>query len=130
MARKRTPLTSEQFSKLKLTGGWNIDDVPRERWNDIPGLQRLDDTVAVMASGCVDDPKILNGILANAGLDILVSEANPKPHEPEGNAYHYVIQEVKHPEFPYVLHGPYRSQTMVNHWFDVEQVETYWQDPE
>ena len=83
MAVKHTPLTQEQFDYLSPVG-WTIDEVPREHWNKIRGLQRLQDTFAVMASGSVVNEKILNGINAVAGLDVLVLELGPKANEPPG----------------------------------------------
>src|SRR5260370_381018 len=117
MAVKRTPLTQEQFDRLGLAG-WTIDDVPREHWDKIPGLQRLQDTFAVMASGCVANPGVRTGINAVAGFDVLAHEPRPMVKEPPGNAYHYVIQKTSDTRFPYILHGPFRSETIVDHWFD------------
>jgi hypothetical protein len=44
-------LSREQFNLLSTTDHWSINEVPREHWDRIPGLQRLHDTVAIMASG-------------------------------------------------------------------------------
>ena len=130
MAIKRTPLTKEQFRLIKTTSGWNIDEVPREHWSKIPGLQRLDDTIGVMASGCSDDPKVLNNIKAIAGMDVLVHETNPivDKDEKEGNAYHYVIQKINDDRFPSILHGPIKSETIVPHWFEAEDLNVYWEE--
>lgn len=127
MTWKRTPLTNEQFSQLEATG-WVIDEVPREHWDKIPGLQRLHDTFAVFASGCVVNPLVLNGISAVAGIDVLAYESRPMAGEPPGNAYHYVVQKTGDPRYPYLLHGPFRSETIVDHWFDAPQLDRYWQD--
>jgi hypothetical protein len=127
MAAKRTLLTQEQFDRLGLVG-WTIDEVPREHWSKIPGLQRLQDTFAVMASGSVVNPGILNGINAVAGIDVLAHETRPMAKEPPGNAYHYVIQKTSDDRFPYILHGPFRSETIVEHWFDADQLDRYWSD--
>lgn len=101
--------------------------MPPEHWAKIPGLQRLNDTVAVMASGTLSDPGVLNDVEnAIAGADVLVHESNPYPDEPEGNAYHYVVQRINDPRFPYVVHGPFRSETLVDHWFEADQLDRYW----
>jgi hypothetical protein len=122
----RYPLTEEQFRQLPTSTGWPIVDIPPEQWSEFPGLVRLDDTVAVMVSGSTSDPRILNSIRAVAGIDQLVHETNPAPGEPEGNAYHFVIQEIRHDRFPYVLHGPFRSETTVPHWFGSSDLYRYW----
>ena len=92
MANPR-PLTQEQFDLLKIGKDWHIDEVPREHWHRIP-LVRLADTIGVMASGCVEYPGILNDIPAVAGIDVLAHETRPCFDEPDGNAYHYVIQKI------------------------------------
>jgi len=128
MPPKRTLLTQEQFDMLGSIGGWGIDEVPKEHWGKIPGLQRIEDTVGVMASGCYQQPKLLNAISAVAGVDVLVHEANPQvdKNENEGNAYHYAVQRINDSRFPYILHGPFRSETIVEHWFDYEDLDAYW----
>ena len=72
--------------------------------------------MAVVASGCEQAPRHLNGILAVAGIDVLVLERNRKVGEPEGNAYHYVLQQSGHPTYPYILHGFFRCETRVAHY--------------
>jgi len=84
------------------------------------------DTVAVMASGCENTPRYINGILAIAGADVLVLERNPRTGEPEGNAYHYVFQESGHSQYPYVMHGFFRAETRIPHWFAAEDLSVYW----
>jgi len=126
MTVKRVPLSEEQFGLLAAVG-WAIDDVPREHWDKIPGLQRLQDTFAVMASGSTANPQVLNGINAVAGIDLLAHESRPMAGEPPGNAYHYVVQKLTDPRYPYLLNGPFRSETIVDHWFDAPQLNRYWQ---
>lgn len=130
MKRKRKPLTEEQYDKLCTTDGWKLNEVPAENWEKIPGLIRLEDTVAIMASGTVSDPRILNTIHAIAGFDVLVYESHPMVHkaEPEGNAYHYVIQKINYDRYPYLIYGPYRSETRVDHWFEADDLDLYWKD--
>lgn len=120
------PLTQEQFDLLPLGPDWPITEVPRENWSKIPGLVRPDDTIAVMASGCVSNPGILNGINAVAGLDVLAYESTPLGDEPPGNAYHFVVQKINDDRFPYLIHGPFRSETIVPHWFDAPDLVRYW----
>lgn len=128
MTTKRTPMTEEQFALLGKLQGWSIDEVPKENWQLIPGLERKHDTFAVMASGNYNDSKTLNGVNAIVGFDALALEPNPKLEEPEGNAYHYVVQKINHPNYPYLLHGPFRSETLVKHWFDCPQLDNYWKE--
>ena len=127
MGAKRTPLTQEQFDRLERVG-WTIDEVPQEHWPKIPGLQRLQDTFAIMASGSVVNPGMLNGINAVAGIDVLVQEPRPMAGEPPGNAYHYVIQKITDERFPFLLHGPFTSEAIVDHWFNAPQLDRYWTD--
>jgi hypothetical protein len=70
----------------------------------------------------------LNGINSIAGLEVLTCEKNPKEGEPEGNAYHYVIQQINDPYYPYLIHGPFKSGMFVEHWFEAEQLDRYWKD--
>ena len=104
-----------------------VDEVPRKNWDKIPGLQRLHDTIGVMASGSITNPLVLNGLNTVAGIDVLTHEARPMADEPPGNAYHYVLQETTDSRYPFLLHGPYRSKTIVDHWFDAPQLDRYWQ---
>ena len=55
---KRTLLTEEQFRLLQTTVAWLIDAVPKQHWNKIPGLERLQDTFGIMASGCYNKGKL------------------------------------------------------------------------
>jgi hypothetical protein len=130
MAIKRTPITEEQFKLIHTTVDWNIDEVPQENWEKILGLQRLDATFAIMASGTISDPRTLNNIEAIAGMDVLVGEENPKIEkgEGEGNAYHYVFQKTNDVRYPYIMHGPFKSETRIDHWFDADDLNAYWSD--
>lgn len=130
MGIKITPLTEEKFNLLSTTIEWNIDEVPRDHWDKIPRLQRREDTFGVLASGTMTDGQVLNGIHAIAGIDVLVHERNPMvdKNEPEGNAYHYVIQKINDKRFPYLMYGPFKSETIVPHWFDSDDLDKYWGD--
>lgn len=128
MAVEHTPLTQEQFDLLGNLEAWSVDEVPPAVWNKIPGIQRLHHTVAIMASGSLLQPLDLNGLCGVAGFDVLVYEPRPKPQEPEGNAYHYVVEQVDNPAIPFILHGPYRAETRVKHWFEADDLDVYWAD--
>ena len=128
MKPKHTPLTTQQFERLSRIQGWKVYEIPEVDWTAIPGLSRREDTIAVMGSADFNDPKLLNEIRAVAGFDQLVHESSPKPGEPEGNAYHFVIQQINHPNYPYLLHGPFKAETRVNHWFEEEDLDEYWSD--
>lgn len=130
MTPKRKPITQEQFGQLATIDGWNTNEVPRKNWEKIPGLLRREDTLAIMVSGTYSDPRILNEINAIAGFDVLVHESSPKTHkgEPEGNAYHYVIQKINDYRYPYLMHGPFKSETRVKHWYKADDLDLYWKD--
>lgn len=127
---KKTPLTTEQFELIGSVPDWQCHDIPVEDWSKIPGLQRLHDTIAVMGSASITNPKILNNIEAVAGMDVLAHESHPrvKKGETDGNAYHYVVQRIDHPAYPYILHGPFRCETLVRHWFEDDDLSVYWDD--
>jgi len=128
MTIKKIPLTKEKFDLLKTTEGWNIDEVPKEYWKNIPGIQRLQDTIGIMASGSSSDPRIMHGINAIAGIDVLTFESKPNydKGEKEGNAYHYVFQLTGDSNYPYTMYGPYTHGMNISHWYDVNDLETYW----
>jgi hypothetical protein len=130
MRTKKVPITKKQYAQFFTTVEWNIDEVPQKNWGKIPRLVRQKDTLAIMASGTISDPKVLNGIHAIAGFDVLVHEPNPMVHkdEPEGNAYHYVIQKISDDRFPYLMYGPFKSETRVKHWFQADDLDSYWED--
>ena len=122
-------LTQDQFDLLNTTINWKIDEVPREHWGKIPGIQRLHDTFSIMASGTLDDPQLMNNINnIVAGMDVLTHERNPKyKGEKEGNAYHYVLQSVDDPDYPYLIYGPFYSESVVDHWFEADDLNKYWE---
>jgi hypothetical protein len=37
-----------------------------------------------------------------------------------------VIQQISDPRYPFLLHGPFKSETIVEHWFDAPQLDRYW----
>ena len=125
MKPKHKLLTSQQFENISGVQGWKVFEIPKESWGTILGLSRLEDTIAVMGSVDIYNPSLLNHIQSVAGFDQLVHETNPHPSEPEGNAYHYVIQQTTRSDYPYILHGPFRSETKVDHWFNIDDVDRY-----
>jgi len=126
MDSKKVPLTRQQFEVLCHDSEWKLFDIPSQAWNLIPGLPRLEDTFAVMGSADPYNPRLLNMIKrCVAGFDQLVNETNPKPGEPEGNAYHFVVQESGRDDYPYILHGPFRTGMRINHHFEVNEIEAY-----
>lgn len=118
-------MTEDQYRELGLREAWKLEELPREVWPSIPGLRRRSDTIAVMGSADISNPRLLNEIRAIGGLDHLVFEACPKPGEPPGNAYHYVIQAVSDARFPYIVHGPFCKQARVPHWFEASDLDAY-----
>ncbi len=123
------PLTESQFESLNGLEDWNPTDIPFSEWRKIPNLPRREDTIAVMASGCISPGK-LNGVSGIVGIDVLVHEPRPKPGEKSGNAYHFVIQKINDDRYPYLMHGPFCAETLVDHHFDVEQLSRYWPQDE
>lgn len=128
MKAKRKLLTEQQFGVLSKVQGWKVFEVPREQWGSIPGVSRLEDTIAIMGSANIYDRKLLNQIQSVAGFDQLVHETNPHNGEPEGNAYHYVVQQISNSNYPFILHGPYRTDANINHWFQADDLDEYLKD--
>jgi hypothetical protein len=122
MGVKVTKLNDEQFKNLGTTDEWKINEVPLKFWDTIPNVERLHDTFCIMASGSRTEGT-LNGYSAIAGFDVLALETKRKKNEPEGNAYHYVIQ--KREDGNYLI-GPFRADMVVPHWFDAEDLSKYW----
>ena len=81
-----------------------------------------------MGSADANDARLLNMVHAIAGFDQLVHEPHPHAGEPEGNAYHYVIQKINHTAYPYIMYGPYRTETTVTHWFSADNLDAYSDD--
>jgi hypothetical protein len=72
MKPKRKLLDTEQFESLSKIQGWKAFEIPRNQWESIIGLHRLNETIAVMGSADFNDLKLLNRINAIAGFDQLV----------------------------------------------------------
>lgn len=105
---------------------WEPIEVP---WSSIKGLglARSDDTIAIYISGSCSNPQLSKGVNAIAGIDVLTIETKPKLHkdEPSGNAYHYIIQEISHNEFPFLLLGPFDKGAIISHWFNETDLDVY-----
>lgn len=125
MAVKRTPLTEDQFNTLGIEANWDITDVPPEYWNNLPNVERLHDTVAIMASGSLNAPGMLNGLQCIAAMDVLAAEDRPQEGEREGNAYHYLFQKFNDPQRPFLMIGPFKGHTRIGHWFEYKDLDTY-----
>jgi hypothetical protein len=114
-------LKLDDFGILSKCDNWVIYEIPRTHWNLIPTIHRIDDAIAVFASGCFEQPKRLNGFLAGMGIDTVAYEAEPKPNtkEEEINVYHTVITQLPRvmPDgSAYWLDGPYCNQALQPHW--------------
>jgi len=118
---ERHRITKDQLELLTGDGKWQINDIPRSEWIGLPEWMSKG-CVGVMASGSMDQSRISHGLEAIGGIDWLRSETQPREGEPEGNAYHYVITEVKG---HYYLHGPFLDGTLVPHWFTSNDLENY-----
>lgn len=57
-----------------------------------------------------------------------MQETNPKKGEPEGNAYHYVVQQTSDSDFPYILYSPFSTEARVGHWFTADDLDEYLKD--
>jgi hypothetical protein len=123
---KKYEITYIQYESILKLENWKFYDVPQECWNNFKGVERLNDTFAIIGSADVNDPKIIHE-LSNiiSGFDVLTLETNPKPQEPEGNAYHYIIQKIEDPYHQFFLYGPYFEGMATNHWFTSKDLEAY-----
>ncbi|PJB29754.1 hypothetical protein CO110_04080 [Candidatus Desantisbacteria bacterium CG_4_9_14_3_um_filter_40_11] len=106
---------------------WFPAEAPLET-TSILGLVRPQDTISIWISGSSSNPQLafcVENVIA--GIDVLTHEQNPNSakNEPSGNAYHYILQEITDNNFPYVLYGPYKSGTMIPHWFNVNDLNVY-----
>lgn len=116
-----TTLTRAQYELLVGQQSWQIIDVPRYQWDKFPDW--MGKAAAIMSSGDMTKARILNGEKAVGGVDWLRAEDKPKPGEPEGNAYHYVLLERKDGGFDML--GPFSTEARVNHWFGYDDLATY-----
>jgi hypothetical protein len=118
MKPNHIPLTQTQLDTICYPAGWQIEELSFTCLHQIPKMIRADQLLGGFVSGCRSQPKVLNGFSSIAGMDILRYEPHPQWSKGEWhlNVYHYVIQETTHPSFPYLLHGPFRNETIIGHW--------------
>lgn len=84
---QRILLTREHPERLQRDKKWRTFERPREVWEKIPGLRRVQDTFACMGGADPDEPRMLNMLRrCVAGFDQVVCESSPKEGEPDGNA--------------------------------------------
>jgi len=112
--------SEDRFEAMRHLKGWEIRDIPPEHWDKLPVVHRKDDAFAVFASGCLEQPKKLNGNLSIAGIDFLAHEPNPEREKGEDsiNIYHFTIAKLKNPvgDLQYKMDGPYGRQALLGHW--------------
>lgn len=128
---KILPITAEQYEYLSLQPDWRIVSVPEDNWRKIPNLPRINDTMAVYASGCIHTPQTFNNIEHVGACDIVAYEKNPKIEKGETsiNVYHCVFQKLKtiSGNFEYLMHYPFKSGTVAPHWpKELEELQVYW----
>ena len=123
------PLKSDEFQQLLNFKDWNIHEVSFDDIQRIPNIPRRPDAVAVFASGDMSATKVLNGITAVFGMDVIVHERRPNilKNEPDLNIYHCVIHKLDNPHngYSYIMHGPSSSETLFKHWEDESILDLY-----
>lgn len=112
--------SENDFGVLKRLENWTIVDIPKELWGNLPKTRREKDLLAVMASGCPNCPKQLNGNKSIIGMDFIAYEENPKTDQGEDsiNIYHFTISKLKKPiqGLQYKMDGPYYREALLEHW--------------
>lgn len=118
MSAKRHFLTKAQYDALSNDDDWHISELTMPTVHATPGVQRKDDIIGVFISGDANATKILNGMEAVMGMDVIVYEHSPKVAKGEGhiNVYHYVVTKTGRLDFPYILHGPFTREALQAHW--------------
>ena len=118
MSTQHTPLTQAQFDALNISCNWQIIELDMLTLKMTPGIQRMHDAFGSFGSGCLIQPKTLNGRSAIMGFDLLAHEPRPHVHKGEGslNVYHYVITRTGKVDYPYLLSGPYTDGALLGHW--------------
>jgi len=115
-------LNKKQLSILQPEDKWDLHEIAYSDISKLPEWMKKD-CIGIMASGDLNNERILHGIEAVAGFDWLRIERKPKKNEKEGNAYHFIIKHVSGD--CYHGYGPYRSGMRVEHRFDAEDIEKY-----
>lgn len=113
-------ITAGNFEHLIGPGFWKLNDVPQKRWEQIKDHLGQDDTIAVYASG---ELPVVGGSGRTGGIDWIRLEENPRPTEPDLNAYHYVIGQPTGGLYP--VYGPYKKGARVSHWCEETELEAY-----
>jgi len=112
------PITAEQFEYLNLRPDWQIISVPEDNWRKIPNLPRINDTMAVYASGCPHTPQTFNDIEHVGACDIVAYEQYPQIEKGEIsiNICHCVFQKLKTStdQYEYLMHYPFNSGSHLN----------------
>ncbi|MBN8712224.1 MAG: hypothetical protein BGO12_08435 [Verrucomicrobia bacterium 61-8] len=127
MKANHIPITQEQLDKIYSSDKWEITEINLEELKVIPKIVRPNDLLGAFISGSQDEPKRLNSYPSIAAFEVLVFEKNPKPEWNEGpvNAYHYVIRRSGNTAFPYILSGPYTTETIIGHHPDELNLDVY-----
>lgn len=131
MGRKhRRPLNREMGEKLlklfESVSEWTPIEVPLDAISGL-GLVRPQETVSIWISGSCSNPQLAQAVSATAGIDVLSLESKPKldKNEPSGNAYHYILQQINNEKFPFMLHGPFETGTIISHWYNAADLDVY-----
>ncbi|NOS70276.1 MAG: hypothetical protein HOP33_10135 [Verrucomicrobia bacterium] len=131
---KRIPITEEQFRVFFGNPEWRITEVPQARIEQIVDLPRKNEVVAVYSSGDLNQRKILNGVSAVLGADVIAQETRPnvEKNEPELNIYHVVVQKLPVPVqgYQYLMHVAYTGETLFGHWRSADVLDDYIKVPQ
>lgn len=126
---KKYALKEDEFIGLQLYADWEIHEISLAHIQQLPHIPRRDDAIAIFASGDMTQTKVLNGIEAVFGMDVIAQETNPQieKNEPELNIYHCVIQKLSQPKngYGYIMYGPSQSETLFGHWKDESVLDDY-----
>lgn len=113
-------ITEKQLGMLSELMDWKIWELPPAHWDQIPDFHRKKDAIGVFVSGSFNDPKVLNGHLANVGIDIVVHEEFPtKKGEGHINIYHSVFAKLPSPldgDKTFLMATPYRADALMPHY--------------
>jgi len=129
MKKKKILLTDKKYRSIIHSNNWIIVELDLVTIKLIPRVVRPNDILGGFVSGCLEHPRSLNDHAAVAGIDILVHEPSPDLSRGEGhvNAYHYIIRVTGREDYPYVLEGPFRDQTLIGHWPTSIEFEVYYE---
>ena len=127
MKKKYALLTQEDFDKLLKSDKWKIEEVDLATVKLTPLVERKHQLLGAFTSGDSTITRPLNGQPAVLGMDVFVHEENPWRNQGEGdvNVYHYVVARTGRLDFPYLIRGPYRTETLVAHWPSGLPLEPY-----